>query len=132
MISSRSDSDNGSGSGRNSKELRREPGSTFQNTFQGCSLSTNRPDSIYVKLELFGVVRLAAGVEHWSTCASSLGEALSKLVQRFPDLATGCINGNQLRKGFIANINNERFTTDSDMKLRRGDTILIMSADAGG
>jgi len=61
-----------------------------------------------------------------------LGEVLTDLARRFPALEQSCIQGRGLRSGFIANIGAEQFVTSPDTPLRDGDTVLLMSLDAGG
>lgn len=63
---------------------------------------------------------------------NDLGDVLADLAARFPQLAQSCIDGRTLRAGFIANLGAERFVTSPDTPLADGDTILLLSLDAGG
>ena len=85
-----------------------------------------------VCVELFGIARQRAGVEEVHLEANSLREALAALAKRFPELAKSCFDGGQLRHGFIANLNGDRFITDPETLIRPDDSLLILSADAGG
>lgn len=89
-----------------------------------------------IRVELFGIARRRAGVDHvWlnvNSAGSSLGELLGELARRFPSFAEACLDGERLRRGFVANQNGDRFVSDPSTKLQDGDTLLIMSADAGG
>jgi molybdopterin converting factor small subunit len=61
-----------------------------------------------------------------------LGDVLAELAERFPALQQTCIDGRGLRSGFIANLGAERFVTSPETPLKDGDTVLLMSLDAGG
>lgn len=61
-----------------------------------------------------------------------LGDVLLQLAQRYPKLADDCFDGERLQSNMTANINGHRFVTDADTQLNPGDSLLIMSADAGG
>ena len=85
-----------------------------------------------VQVELFGIPRQRAGVATTVAHGSRLGEVLGDLVRQFPALAETCIEHSRLRPGYIANLNGKRFVTDPATQLAPGDSILILSADAGG
>jgi molybdopterin converting factor small subunit len=63
---------------------------------------------------------------------TNLGDVLADLAGNFPQLAETCIDGRALRPGFIVNLNADRFVTSPDYPLKGGDTLLLMSLDAGG
>ena len=87
-------------------------------------------------VELFDIPRRRAGTGRVAIevdgDAVSLSEVLRMLSDRFPALAATCFEGQQLRPGYLANVGGKRFLTDPDTRLRGGDALLIMSADAGG
>jgi molybdopterin converting factor small subunit len=85
-----------------------------------------------IEVELFGIPRSRAGVERTVAVGDCLGAVLLDLSGRFPALAAACIEGRRLRPGFTANLKGERFATSPDTPLQHGDTILLMSLDAGG
>ncbi len=85
-----------------------------------------------VAVELFGITRERAGVAHTTAVGANLGDVLADLAAKFPQLAETCINGRVLRGGFIANLGAERFVTAPETPLSEGDTILLLSLDAGG
>jgi len=85
-----------------------------------------------VHVEFFGLVRKRAGVERVDVEADSLGAALRQLAQDLPGLSDTCIEGNRLLPGYIANINGTAFVTDPATPMKSGDSLLILSADAGG
>lgn len=83
-------------------------------------------------VELFGIPRARAGVERTIAEGACLGAVLRNLSEEFPALAAACIDGERLKPGFTANLKGDRFVTAPDTPLREGDTILLMSLDAGG
>jgi molybdopterin converting factor small subunit len=85
-----------------------------------------------VVVELFGIARARAGTAHTTAVGANLGDVLADLAARYPQLAEACIDGRGLRVGFIANLGAERFVTSPETPLNDGDTILLLSLDAGG
>jgi molybdopterin converting factor small subunit len=85
-----------------------------------------------VVVELFGIPRARAGLALTSAVGDNLGDVLVHLATRFPQLAETCIDGRDLRSGYIANLCNDRFVTSPETPLCEGDTILLLSIDAGG
>jgi molybdopterin converting factor small subunit len=85
-----------------------------------------------VAVELFGIPRSRAGLARTSAAGNNLGDVLADLARKFPPLAETCINGRTLRPGFIVNLSAERFVTAPETPLREGDTVLLLSLDAGG
>ena len=85
-----------------------------------------------VRLELYGVPRARAGSSELTVPARTLGEALAELERRLPVLRDVCVLGGRLKPGYLVNINGQRFTSDVATPLAEGDSVLILSADAGG
>lgn len=85
-----------------------------------------------VAVELYGIPRARAGVAQASAVGTNLGDALADLARQFPPLGQTCIDGRSLRPGFIVNLGTDRFVTAPDTPLQEGDTLLLMSLDAGG
>jgi molybdopterin converting factor small subunit len=85
-----------------------------------------------VTVEFFGIPRERAGTAKTMVTASTLGSALLELGRSYPRFAESCLHSGELAKGYVVNLNGERFVTDIDTPLRSGDAILILSADAGG
>ena len=85
-----------------------------------------------VTVELFGIPRTRAGVAATTAVGQCLGDVLADLAKRFPGLAESCIDGRCLRAGYTANLGGERFVTSSETLLNDGDTVLLLSLDAGG
>jgi molybdopterin converting factor small subunit len=85
-----------------------------------------------VAVELFGIPRARTGLARTTALGNNLGDVLADLAKKFPPLADSCIDGRSLRPGFIANLSTERFVTSPETRLNEGDTVLLMSLDAGG
>ena len=90
-----------------------------------------------VRVEFFGVARLAAG--HKAVVvpyaqAGSLGEVVGALAERCPALVGPVIaaGGRALLDGYIFNVNGRDFVPDLGAALRPGDTVLLIAAAAGG
>ena len=85
-----------------------------------------------VSVELFGIPRARAGLAQTSAVGSNLGDVLADLARKYPPLAEICIDGRSLRPGFIVNLSAERFVSSPETPLSEGDTVLLLSLDAGG
>jgi molybdopterin converting factor small subunit len=85
-----------------------------------------------VTVELFGIPRARAGVSQTHANGSTLGEVFLDLTQRFPALGKECIQGRFLKAGYTANLRGEKFVTDPATMLNEGDSVLLLSIDAGG
>ena len=89
-----------------------------------------------IQVELFGIPRQRAGA---ATIRMELpGEQIAlasvyqELGRRFPDFAAACLDGGRLRPEYIVNLGGDRFVSDPGVVVRSGDSLLMMSADAGG
>jgi molybdopterin converting factor small subunit len=82
-------------------------------------------------VELLGLPRERAGVAELDVEAETLGELLTALATRFP-LFSEMIAVDRLQPSFTANLNGDRFISDPATRLRESDSVLILSADAGG
>ena len=85
-----------------------------------------------VSIEFFGIPRQRAGVPSLEVQASTLGEAFDQVTLALPRLAELCFEHGSLKAGYVANLNGNRFTNDRGVPLQQGDSVLILSADAGG
>lgn len=89
-----------------------------------------------IQVEFFGISRQRAGaastVVELDSDPARLGDVISTLGARFPGLASICLQSGRLRAGFLANVDGERFVRDPETPLHRGESLLILSADAGG
>jgi molybdopterin converting factor small subunit len=85
-----------------------------------------------IVVELFGIPRQRAGTARADIQGATLGEVLLELTRRYPRLADDCFDAAGLRRGYLANLNGQRFVSDPATRLAAGDSLLILSADAGG
>lgn len=88
-----------------------------------------------IRVEFYGIPRSRAGVSSIELAAVDnmrLGEVLAAIATRLPELAAECFDGPRLRAGYVANLGGERFVADPETQLLPGDSLLILSADAGG
>ncbi len=91
-----------------------------------------------VTVEFFGIPRQRAGravlevsLPDFETPAT-LGEILNALACELPEFSHECLVENRLRLGYIANLSGKQFLTDPEALIPPGETVLILSADAGG
>ena len=82
-------------------------------------------------VELLGLPRERAGVAELELEADTLGQLLTALAIRFPSF-NELISFDRLRPSFTANLNGDRFISDPATRLTESDSVLILSADAGG
>jgi len=84
-----------------------------------------------MRVEFLGLPRERAGIAELELDAETLGELLLALAVRFPSFSE-LIRADRLTPSFAANLNGDRFISDPRTRLGKGDSILILSADAGG
>jgi molybdopterin converting factor small subunit len=82
-------------------------------------------------VELLGLPRERAGVAELELEADTLGQLLAALAARFPSFSE-LVAVDRLQPSLTANLNGDRFISDPGTRLRESDSVLILSADAGG
>lgn len=89
-----------------------------------------------IRVELYGIPRQRAGTEllHVATESAglSLAQILADLAEQSPELATACFHQGSLRNGYLASIDGKTFVTDPQTVVLPGQSLLLLSADAGG
>lgn len=89
-----------------------------------------------IRVEFYGIPRSRAATDMVELEIDGgeilLVEIFQQLADRFPTLAETCFEGEQLRAGYTANIDGQRFVSDANTVVRDGESLLLMSADAGG
>lgn len=89
-----------------------------------------------ITVEFFGVPRERAGrsgvTVRLESATVTVADVISKLAERFPRFAADCVADGRLLPSFSVNLNGERFVAGHDEGIVDGDSLLIMSADAGG
>lgn len=95
----------------------------------------NNRRSISVSVELFGVARMVAKTQSVALALpqeATLAHVFSALAEQLPALVGPVINAAGLLSGYTCNINGLDFVRAPSVKIKPGDKILILSADAGG
>jgi molybdopterin converting factor small subunit len=82
-------------------------------------------------VEFLGLPRERAGIAELELEAETLGQLLAALAVRFPSFAE-LVTDDRLQPSVTANLNGDRFISDPRTRLGRDDSVLILSADAGG
>jgi molybdopterin converting factor small subunit len=87
---------------------------------------------VTVLFELYGVARSRAGTDRIPVAGETIGAALAALEEACPSLSGSVIAGGRLSEHFRLSLNGRRFVSDPERRLREGDRLLILSAEAGG
>jgi hypothetical protein len=99
-------------------------------------LFDERDDSVdqhgLVMVEFYGMPRHRAGRAAVGVPAGSLSQLLESVEQACPELRDLRQADGRLSPHYLLSINGEQFVTDLGRKLRAGDRLLLLSADAGG
>ncbi len=95
------------------------------------------PPLIDIKVELFGIARLATGrrlVELAVPDDADPGDLVAALAQSCPELLGKVVreDGSSLLESYTFNLNGTRFVSDQRLQLKPGDTVLLFSSQAGG
>lgn len=85
-----------------------------------------------VRVELYGIPRHRAGTAALDVEAESLGEVFRELGVALPQLEGLCVQGGVLCGGYLANLDGQTFVSDPALRLRAGQTVLVLSSDVGG
>ena len=89
-----------------------------------------------IHVEFYGIARQRAGAFaldlEMSQATVPLGDVLHQLAARLPDLGREFLVEGRLHQSLTANIDGSQFVTDPATILRDGQSLLILSADAGG
>jgi molybdopterin converting factor small subunit len=85
-----------------------------------------------VRLEFFGIPRARVGVAQMVVEAGTVREALRAAVALVPALGECCTEAGDLNSACIVNLDGLQFVSDVETPVRDGQTILLLSKDAGG
>ncbi len=92
--------------------------------------------STIIQVEFYGIPRQRAGTPalqlEFDKATLRLSTVIAELARRLPELAAACFSGNGLQDGCVANVNGQKFVRDENVTLVAGDSLLLLSADAGG
>jgi molybdopterin converting factor small subunit len=100
-------------------------------------LTQRRADSIHCTVELFGVARLLARTREVSLslpAGATIADAFAALAEELPALVGQVISPDRTRlvDGYACNVNGLTFVRSAADAVNPGDSIVILSADAGG
>lgn len=87
---------------------------------------------LVVLIELYGVARLRAGRETFEVEGKTLSDALHALGSACPSLVPSVVTQGALGSSFLVALNGAQITADPTTKLKDGDVVVLLSADAGG
>ncbi len=85
-----------------------------------------------ITFELYGTARSRAGTDRVQVEGRTLGDALLGLEAACPSLAGSVVEGGRLGSHYRLSVNGRRFTSDPARVLSEGDTLIVLSAAAGG
>jgi molybdopterin converting factor small subunit len=90
---------------------------------------SNQPAII---VEFFGIPRQRAGRAELTVAAGTVAELLAAIEAACPTLNDLRRPDGRLSGHYLLSVNGDRFLTDGKDRLRAGDKVLVISADAGG
>jgi hypothetical protein len=85
-----------------------------------------------VVVEFFGVPRLRAGRAELAVSPGSVTEVLAAVERECPGLAGLRQADGRLAPQYLLSLDGRVFLTDLKRKVRAGERVLLLSADAGG
>jgi molybdopterin converting factor small subunit len=89
-----------------------------------------------IRVEFYGIARQRAGIGEigleWATGELTLADVFSELTCRLPQLGTELLVNGRLHESLTANLDGTRFVSDPATLIGDGQSLLILSADAGG
>jgi molybdopterin converting factor small subunit len=100
-------------------------------------LTQRRAQPIHCTVELFGVARLLARTREVSLslpAGATIADAFAALAEELPALVGQVISPDRTRlvDGYACNVNGLTFVRSAADAVNPGDSIVILSADAGG
>lgn len=93
-------------------------------------------DSFRIRLEFFGIPRHRIGVAEFFVIVPAapvtIGQTLKEFFKQMPEAEVALMKDGNLRKEFLLNVSGKRFTSSLNDQLIDGDSLLMLSSDAGG
>jgi molybdopterin converting factor small subunit len=90
------------------------------------------PDDAKVIVEFYGIPRHRAGRAELAVAAGTVAHVLAAVERSCPALRGLCQADGRLAPQFLLSVDGQKFVGDPATRLRPGDRILLLSADAGG
>jgi hypothetical protein len=89
-----------------------------------------------LRVEFYGIARQRAGVDHLDlqlpAGQAPLADVLQAVGHQVPGFAGDCLHDGRLHPSLTANLDGEQFVASPTAIIREGQSLLILSADAGG
>jgi len=89
-----------------------------------------------IRVEFYGIARQRAGVGEvrleLESHQAPLADVLRRLAERLPALGHELLIQGRLHESLMANLDGQRFVSDPATPIGDGQSLLILSADAGG
>ncbi|MFL5242358.1 MAG: MoaD/ThiS family protein [Gemmataceae bacterium] len=95
-------------------------------------MKRNVDNSNMVTVEFYGVPRQRAGLSELAVPAGSLADVLAAIEESCPKLAGLVGRQGRLAPQYLLSLNGDEFVSDMEQRIRPGDRVLLLSADAGG
>ena len=99
--------------------------------------TTSVPDTLTVRVELFGMARVLSGSRHVDLplpTEATHDAVAAALGRKCPELLGHVISddGLQFLQSYTLNLNGQLFVGDQPLHLKLGDSLLLFSSQAGG
>lgn len=79
---------------------------------------------------------MQAGIDHFELqlpgSEATVGQVLATLAQQLPQVGSVCLSNGQLAASCLASIDGDQFVRDLQTPLHGGQSLLLLSSDAGG
>jgi molybdopterin converting factor small subunit len=89
-----------------------------------------------IRVEFFGIARQRAGAVELTLeppgSEIQLADLLKQIAEQAPRLGQTLLVGGQLHESLMVNVDGNRFVRDPETVIHDGQSVLILSADAGG
>ncbi|HCA48837.1 MAG: hypothetical protein CMM06_02490 [Rhodopirellula sp.] len=89
-----------------------------------------------IKIEYYGIPRqrvgLASEILEFEGEQMGIHDVILAISNRHPEFQQHCMDGTRIDKNFTVNLNGDRFYQEDDGVAHDGDSLLILSMDAGG
>jgi len=83
-------------------------------------------------VEFYGIPRQRAGRAELTVTARTVGDVLAAVERACPGLAGLVQPGGRLASHYLLSVDGREFAADGQRRVKSGDRLLLLSADAGG
>jgi|TARA_B100000700_G_scaffold67186_2_gene74316 hypothetical protein len=89
-----------------------------------------------IKIEYYGIPRQRVGIASemlvFDHEQMGIKDIILTIARRHPEFQKHCMDGDEINKNFTVNLNGDKFYQVDDGFAQDGDSLLILSMDAGG